>query len=292
MKPNKISSTAAFIAIKFFGLAQYKKFRRLFEPSVVAFYDQLIKNFPAPLRFYHFWLQFEWIRKIYIALEEMLLPGDLLHIVARKYMIHSKVANLIDEGYEQIIILGAGFDHLGYYFSEKGIYCLECDVPRMATQKKRLLNEIYPNRKGPEIVPWFFPKNRLDELLKKNSRLKSDKRTIVVAEGLFDYLERDSAEEILEQLKSCLDNKPAILTTHFALDEIPPFYRSVYTLSVKMVGESLKLKYSLSEFRTLFRDKGFKVYETIERDEMENDLKSHTGTSLSILKGFYLLYIH
>lgn len=84
MKANQLSKTAAFVAIKFYGLTRIEKFRSLFDDSVVNFYDRIVQTLPGPLSYYHSWLKYSGIRKLFIGAEELLLPGDLLHIIARK----------------------------------------------------------------------------------------------------------------------------------------------------------------------------------------------------------------
>lgn len=208
MKPDQLSQTAAFIAVKFYGLTQMDHFRSLFDDSVIRFYNKLVKNLPAPIRYYHFWLQFSWIRKLYIWSEEILLPGDLLHIIARKWYIQQIVNQLVNDNYEQLIVLGAGFDHLAYRFTQKGLSCFEFDSPYMAERKRQFLKRHYPNSRHPQIIASHFPAHNIKTQLAEQSHLDPHKKTIIVAEGFFDYLTTDTVSASLGQLQDFFFTAP------------------------------------------------------------------------------------
>lgn len=288
MKPDKLSKTAAFVAIKFYGLTRMNRFRSLFDNSVTGFYDQLIQRLPPPLRYYHFWLKFDWIRRLLIRSEELLLPGDLLHIIARKWYTQKMTGDLVEKGCEQIIVLGAGFDHLAHYFSQQGITCIECDAPHMAEQKRQFLKNAYPGTKQPQIIEAYLPEDHLDAIFRSNKNIDPDKETVIVAEGFFDYLEEGTVHRSLSNLKKYFTHNPNLVSTHFALDELPPFHRLVYKSSVQMVGENLQLGVSMSDFKTLLSDNGFKIRQLHESQGIRKKMHTLAGVSLPMLKGFYI----
>lgn len=289
MKGDQLSQTAAFVAIKFYGLTQKDSFRSLFEPSTLDFYDRLVRQLPKPLNYYHFWLQHRWIRKLYTWSEELLLPGDLLHVVGRKWMIQNFVQKLVDDGYEQLIVLGAGFDHLGYHYAQKGMPCFEFDAPHMATLKTDFLNRCYPGKEHPSIESTLLPGDRLGQRFEKLGDLDSDKKTIVVAEGFFDYLDTDTVSSTLEQLYNFFGHGTALVSTHFALDELSSFHRWIFRTSVKLVGEELRFDSSMSEFNELLSKNGFHIKERCDSGELGLKLKTHLATDLPMLKGIYLV---
>ncbi|MDZ7694339.1 MAG: hypothetical protein U5K69_24990 [Balneolaceae bacterium] len=98
MKANQLSQTAAFIAIKFYRLTRMPPFRSCFDGQVIDFYDEMVEFLPAPLNWYHAALQKSWIRTFFLHSEELLLPGDLMHIICRKYFIGRSVNDLLAEG--------------------------------------------------------------------------------------------------------------------------------------------------------------------------------------------------
>ena len=286
MKADQISKTAAFIAVKFYGLTRKAHFRSLFDDSVITFYERVVQSLPRPINYYQYWLNFDWVRRLYMWSEELLLPGDLLHIIARKYYIRQLIDELNNDEYQQIIVLGAGFDDLAFTYSQKGLSCFEIDVPRMARHKQEFLNQYYADFKHPEIISSYL-KNSSHALPIDN--IDPNKKTIIVAEGFFDYLHTDLVQGILDQIQHYFRSTPTLITTHFALDELPLHHRWSFKTGVKTVGEELKLFQNITEFQNLLRASEFVIKELYNYRSMATELQQLTGTTLPMLKGFYLL---
>lgn len=289
MKADQLSQTAAFVAIKFYGLSRIEQFRTLFDDSVVTFYEKLIRSLPAPLRYYHYWLDFDWVRRLYIWSEELLLPGDLLHIVARKWYIQRMTGRLIEEGYEQLIVLGAGFDHLAFHFAQKGLVCYEFDAPRMAALKRHFLTEYYPGQPHPSIIISHLPDDSIGADFQNHPHIDPSKKTIVVAEGFFDYLTPDTVEQCLREIRQYFRHNPALISTHFALNELPAFYRWVFKGSVNLVNERLQFDSSIEGYQQLLSESGFKIGQLHDTHEISTEIKKMTHTTLPVLDGFYVL---
>lgn len=289
MKPDQLSKTAAFVAIKFFGLTQIDSFRNLFEDNVITFYERLVKNLPAPLCYYHYWLQFGWVRSLYIRSEELFLPGDLLHIIARKWHIRKMATQLTKRGYEQIIVLGAGFDDLAFTLTQKGFLCFEFEAPFMAEQKRQFLNNCFPKKSHPAIIQSYQPHDHIGNQIKQHPEINPHKKTVIIAEGFFDYLKKDTVANILHRIGHYFEDNTCLITTHFALDELPLHHRWSFKSGVNAVGEKLKLNSSISEFENLLSQNNFSIKKEFSYNRMMTCLQNKTGTKLSVLKGFYLL---
>lgn len=288
MRANQLSKTAAFIAVKFYGLTRIDKFRALFDDSVVSFYDRVVKFLPAPIRYYHFWLTYSWIRKLYIWSEELLLPGDLLHVVARKWYIQQMVDQLMNQGYQQLIVLGAGFDHLATHYSAVGLSCYEFDTPYMTNIKERFLKKYYNQNSRPEIVSSYLSNDNFEKLLLQHE-IDPHKKTIIIAEGFYDYLSPTAVDASLGQIRNYFSQSPALISTHFALDELSPFHRMVFKKSVRFVGEELLFHTSLADFKKILTHKEFNIKQLYDSHQIEAELHSRIDTHLRLLDGFYIL---
>lgn len=291
MKPEQLSKTAAFIGIKFYGLTQDHRFAQLFNKETIAFYENIVKYLPAPLRYYHYWLKHRWVRNLYMWSEELLLPGDLLHIIARKWYIRKQVAKLATKGFEQIIVLGAGFDDLAFDFSQKGCSCFEFDVPYMARRKRTFFQDFYPQKNYPAVIDSYLPKNSIGNQIKSYPEINPHKKTIVIAEGFFDYLTKDTVAKTIADIRTYFKHELRLITTHFALNELPFLHRLSFTTGVKTVGEKLQLHHSIDDFKTLLTDYDYSIQTEISHDQMTETLQQKTDTRLSVLKGFYLLVV-
>ena len=289
MKANQISQTAAFVAIKFYGLTRMQKFRRLFDEDTITFYEKLVQSLPAPLKYYHYWLQFPWVRKIYTWSEELMLPGDLLHVVARKYIIQQLTDELINDGYKQIVVLGSGFDHLAYRYAQRNVSAIEIDTPHMAELKKDFFEQCYADRSHPEILTLHLPSDSFDTVLAQSTTIDLDKKTIIIAEGFFDYLTPKTVSSLLAQISKQFTNNVALISTHFSLDELPAFRRWVFKSSVSLVGEQLKFDASVNNFMDLVTDHGFTAEKIYNTHDIKHKMQQQTATDLPLLTGFYIL---
>lgn len=284
MKSDQLSKTAAFVAIKFYGLTRGSRFRSLFDEPVVTFYDRILQSLPKPLSYYRYWLKFNSIRKFYIWTEELLLPGDLLHIISRKWYIQRITRQLVDKGYEQIVILGAGFDHLGYYFSQDGLPCFEIDRPKMTQLKQQFYQEYYPSQSHPHIIT-----SDQTSIPLPHKKIDPDKKTIVVAEGFFDYLAPPSVAEALTKVRSNFSHSTALISTHFALNELPFLQRLVYKMSIRLVGEQLQFHTSADAFKQMLKEQRYEISQFFDTQEISKIVHNQIGTLLPLLKGFYIL---
>lgn len=284
MKAGQISKTAAFVAIKFYGLTRDNRFRSLFDESVITFYNRLVHSLPKPLSYYRYWLQFSWVRRFYIWSEELLLPGDLLHIIARKWYMQRITRQLVDEGYEQVIIPGAGFDHLGYYFSREGLPCFEIEKPRMSKLKQDFFRKYYPDQPHPSIIT-----NNHSFLPLSHQKIDPYKKTVIVAEGFFDYLPKDNVQQILSHIRNYFSHRTALISTHFALDELPFFNRSVYKTSVRMIGEQLRFNTPAKAFKQMLTQHNYEISQFFDTHEISKNIHNQIDTSLPLLNGFYIL---
>ncbi|SHF41930.1 Leucine carboxyl methyltransferase [Fodinibius roseus] len=286
MRSNKLSQSAAFIAIKFFGLTRKAEFRDLFDGHTVRFYEKVVQSLPFPLKYYHHWLRFRPVRSFYIAAEELFLPGDLMHILARKWYMEQMVDELVDRGYGQILVLGAGFDHLGLRYAGRGIPSLELDTPRMAQLKRQLLEQHYPGKPQPDILPLTLPDHSLSDLLQQHMP-NPGKKTIIIAEGFFDYLEKKVVTELLSTLRRHFAS-PVLVSTHFALNELSSFHRFIFRSSLRIVGEKPEFGVSMKTFRALLQNSGFRIQKEYGPDAISENLLSSVNTDLPMLRGFYL----
>lgn len=291
MKPDQLSKTAAYVAIKFYGLTLIKPYCSLFDKETLRFYDRLVANLPSPLNKYHSYLKNRWIRDFTKSINEILLPGDLMHILMRKYYVSKMISELSDQNYRQLIILGSGFDHLGKYFANKGLKCFEMDVPRMANLKLNFLEKYAYDNHDLTVLPVRLSNSSLLNYLIQTPGLDSANKTIIVAEGFFDYLTPAEVEAILKDLSRYFENKVTLISTLFALDELSRFNSIIFKAAVSAVGEKLKLYSSKKEFVDILKSHGFQVENLINGKTMRKKILTPNGIRMPVLPGFYLVKV-
>lgn len=284
----KISYTAAYIVVKFYGLTKDPKIASKFDPFVLKFYKNMVGFLPRHLSWYQNSLNSYFLRRLFIWSEELLLPGDLMHIICRKYYMTNMIDEALNNGIEQVVSMGAGFDHLASYSSSKGVPSFELDLDWMIENKRSFLDEYGYANELLSTIPVDFLKQRLAEVLTTQKSFDSDKKTLFIGEGFLDYLPVETTKEILQNIKS-LNAENQLLTTFFSLDELNWFHRFSFTSGVSLVGESLKLPLNRSEFISLLSDFGFSITKEISHTEMKSDLVESMAIKLPVLNGFYVI---
>ncbi len=282
-----ISHTAAFIAVKLYGLTRNPKAAEKFDPFIIRFYERLLLSLPKHLRWYHSSLKSPMMRSFFIFSEEILLPGDLMHILCRKYYVTDQVLKLLDQGYEQVVNLGAGFDHQGAFLSQKGIPVFELDRDSMINQKRQFIEAESFDNENIHFISCDVEHQRIGQELRIYTSYDPKKKTIFIAEGFFDYLDLLPSENIVEDIHS-MNAKNRLITTFFSIDELNLFHRWVFKSGVSMVGESLKFKLNRDDFVELLDELNMKLESEVSATEMKADFVTAIGSKLPVMKGFYV----
>jgi methyltransferase (TIGR00027 family) len=123
--------------------------------------------------------------------------GIYEYVIARTKFIDYEFKNALEEGYEQILIFGAGFDSRAVRFANisKNVRIFEMDVP--VTQNDKI--DCY-RKKGIVIpgnlvfIPIDFEKQRITERLSE-SGFAMNKKSLFILEGLTMYLQSESVDQ-------------------------------------------------------------------------------------------------
>lgn len=289
MRPKKLSRTAAFIAIKFYALTRETQYRSMFNEQTVRYYEKLVWQLPSPLGYYYSLLTKKWFRGLFTTSDELLLPGDLMHILMRKYLVPKKIDRVLNSEGAQLLVLGSGFDHLSILYSERGIPSVELDTPEMSLFKQQFAEKEGFLNSNLNFQRAFITRDRIKDLLPVTPGLDKSRPVVVVTEGFFDYLDRRHMVEILDDLRSFFKNDIYLISTIFDLDELSLHRRLIFRSGVRIVGERIKLNLSNEEFLHVLKLNGFEILEIESAREMETRILEPLSVSLPILKGFYLV---
>ncbi len=191
MKEGKASRTAE-------GVAALRAAESLKSADERVCYDPLAVYFlPAK---YKLLVKSRLLTKLVIALHERKGPGTFGCIVGRTRYIDECLKSCIDDGIEQLVILGAGYDTRGYRFDQLKDQAKVFEVDHPATQKVKIekVKELFGNPPDHVVyVPVDFEKERLDERLFACGYDKNLK-TLFIWEGVTMYLTAEAVDETLD----------------------------------------------------------------------------------------------
>jgi len=127
-------------------------------------------------------------RRVLAAIEGWALPGIQWHYLLRKQCLQQWAIQAHAHGFEQILILGAGFDGLGLSFAHcLNLSVVELDHPATQASKRLAMNLVSAPSSNLHLHPIDLEKGRLRHVL-RSTELRRDVPTLVIAEGLLMYL--------------------------------------------------------------------------------------------------------
>ncbi|MEO1023137.1 MAG: class I SAM-dependent methyltransferase [Bacteroidota bacterium] len=285
---REISYTAAYIAVKFYGLTLNPKLGKHFQSEIIQFYDRIVRFLPSHLSWNYKALKSLFWRRFFVFNEELLLPGDLMHIICRKYYIQQLVEQAILDGAKQIVVLGSGFDHSAWWFSNRSIPSFEIDAPSMISRKTEFLTgqDMLSNHLFLESID--VNQASVYSILSDHPGFDTTKRTVYIAEGFFDYLTLEATQSVLDQIH-LLTPDHSLITTFFSLDELNIFHRTSFTSGVAMAGEAIKLPLNMDGFQRVLAEHRYAEHRVIPYSDMRKALIQPSGISLPVLRGFYVM---
>jgi methyltransferase (TIGR00027 family) len=123
------------------------------------------------------------------------------HLEARTRFVDAQVLSAIGRGTAQIVALGAGYDDRALRFRSPGVHFFEVDHPVTQSDKRRRLERMGADLSGVTLVPADFRVDQVGAALERSGH-RSDRPSLVVAEGLLVYLDQHAVVELLRGIRS------------------------------------------------------------------------------------------
>jgi methyltransferase (TIGR00027 family) len=161
------------------------------------------------------------LRSLSLKLIERALPGIYLFVTARTKHFDANLTGELEDGVEQVVILGAGADSRAYRFAEEldGTPVHEVDHPATGAWKQQQVRRIFGAL--PEhvrYVPIEFQTESLEHALSE-SGAKQELRTCFLWEGVTPYLTPEAVDETLAAIARFAPGS-SVVFDYFYLDAI------------------------------------------------------------------------
>jgi len=198
MKAEQASTTAKVIAASTILLASDPRTSALVAPGAARLSSQFLSGTRAD-RLFAASAAFPPTRAMWRWIDRLTLPGIVAHFWHRKRWIEQRCRSAIAEGFERVIVLGAGFDTLGLRLGEEfpQVTVVEIDHPATQSAKRRAMAraaiDIPANL---DLLPLDLGGAPLPEAVHADHRA-----TIIVAEGLLMYLPPADVDRLLDALR-------------------------------------------------------------------------------------------
>ncbi len=254
--------------------------------------EMLERESKASAQFVHM-VQDRSTRGLAFAIQRVVSPGMFLHLALRKRFIEDAVRNAIKDGYQQVVVLGAGLDTLALrlHVEIPSACFLEVDHPASQQEKHRLL----PAATRTEENLHFCPLNLLDldlvDKLSACSGFAKDTPTMFVAEGLFMYLAEDSVRQLLKALKEVSPRVRVVFTSlEVGQDGEPRFRRSNRLMRrwLEMRKEPFKWGILPGNVPAFLSPQGFQLVSTAGAAKMKHEYLATNQQNLYVAEGEWI----
>lgn len=188
MRKDKPSRTALKVALVVVTLGAKPGMEKLLSPGIVkASQEVLLASGVAGPRTIR-WAGSRRAVSVYEAFDWM-LPGQFEAFAHRKAFFERQVRKGIGAGATQILVLGAGYDTLGWRLAPEyaEVNFFEIDHPATARLKLKGIASL-GKRKNLYLIAEDLGNRRLVDVLKDNTSWDQNAGTVVLAEGLLMYL--------------------------------------------------------------------------------------------------------
>jgi len=145
------------------------------------------------------WARSQRMVSVYEAFDWM-LPGQFEAFAHRKAFCERQVRDGIDAGATQILVLGAGYDTMGWRLAPEfsGVNFFEIDHPATGRLKAQGIDAM-EQRDNLCLMAEDLGKQKLADVLKTNASWDQSAQTVIVAEGLVMYLLPDAVRDLFCQ---------------------------------------------------------------------------------------------
>jgi len=223
-------------------------------------------------------------------------PGMYEYVIARTKYIDSVFQNAMKDGFDQILIFGAGFDSRGVRFAtlNKKTNIFELDAP--VTQEAKI-NQ-FKNRKieinsNITFISIDFNKESLEDKLILFG-FDKNKKSLFILEGLTMYLDFDAINSTFDIINEFAGENSEIVFDYVyssVLREENLYYGEFEVFNgVKDRGEPWSFGIEKGEIESFLEDKNLKLIQNLNSEDLENEFfKDENGNILSKVNGTHCI---
>lgn len=199
MNDLKPSKTAYKVALNILTLGEKPEMADILPPGIVdATGELLLASGAARMRTIR-WSRTKWMIRVYEAFD-WLMPGQFEAFAHRKAFCERQVQEAIASGVSQILVLGAGYDTIGWRLSPRYPHAtfFEIDHPATASLKAKGIKKMGP-RPNLHLIAADLGVRKLVDVLNAHGSWDRNTPTIILAEGLLQYLPPQAVQNLLTQ---------------------------------------------------------------------------------------------
>jgi methyltransferase (TIGR00027 family) len=176
-----------------------------------------------------------WMLRVY-QVQDLMMPGQFEGFGHRKIFTQQRVEAAIEQGARQVLVVGAGFDTLCLRLAPQysAVQFFEVDHPATSAAKARGI-AIEGKPANMIQIAADLGEQDLQTVLSEDGRWQSSLPSVLVAEGLFQYLSDDEVRGLLRDAAGCTSPGSQFVFTHAI-----PGQRRLLSILTRLIAEPWK----------------------------------------------------
>jgi methyltransferase (TIGR00027 family) len=230
------------------------------------------------------------LRNVVLALRERRMPGSLGAILCRTRYIDDVLKRSLQDGLEQLVILGAGFDSRAYRIEGMHqVQVYEVDLPGTRKLKQTRLERVLGAvPKNVTLIGMNFEQQNLEDVLDAAGFQKRVK-TLFIWEGVTQYISPEAVTAALEFVSSDSGVGSAIVFTYVRRGIIDgtdrPDWFGPFLSFAGAVGSPMIFGLDQAEVEQYLYDRGLKLIEDVGAADYQDLYLKPLGRELNVFDG-------
>jgi len=230
------------------------------------------------------------LRSAVLSLRERRMPGTLGAILCRTRYIDDVLKKSLEEGIEQLVILGAGFDSRAYRIAGMDqVQVFEIDLPGLRSLKQiRVEKVLGAVPENVTLLGMNFDQQSLDDVLKA-AGFQKGKKTLFIWEGVTQYITAEAVNHTLEFVSGVSGVESAIIFTYVRRGIIdgtdrPEWFQPFLSFASR-VGSPFLFGLEQAEMDQYLSNRGLKLIEDVGAAEYQELYLKPLGREMNVFDG-------
>lgn len=263
MKQGRISQTALKVALGLITLSVKDDWSQRLPPDLVEITERLLLASGSPgygpglMRM----SKQRWMIRVY-QFQDRMMPGQWEGFGHRKVFMNQQVEAAIEQGARQVLVLGAGFDTLCLRLAPKypEVRFVEIDHPSTSVAKARGIEKVGQPENMIQIAADLGERS-LPKVLSEDGHWDASQRSVIVAEGLFQYLTDEEVRGLLTDAAVCTSPGSRIAFSHAI-----PGDRKLLSALVRLISEPWKSEVRSEDLPSYIDGTGWAMISDVDDD--------------------------
>ncbi len=263
MKQGRISQTALKVAIAMLTLNVKDDWAQRLPPGLVEVSERLLLASGSPgygPRLMRMSKQ-PWMIRVY-QIQDLMMPGQFEGFGHRKIFMQQQVEAAIEQGARQVLVVGAGFDTLCLRLAPQHSHVQFFEVDHPATSAAKARGVALEGQPANMIqIAADLGEQALSKVLSEDGRWQSAPPSVVLAEGLFQYLTDDEVRGLLREAAAC--TSPG---SRFAFSHAIPGKRALLSMLTRLIAEPWKSAVRSEDLPDYVEGTGWTIISGVDTD--------------------------